>query len=110
MIGKPIFWQVPNDPKAVIGARVAGQPLVKHAPKSRVQQSIQGLAQALYGKPVGRSRSPREQGRVGILRQAMKRLTARPRIAVRRTRNEADNAPGIEPCAGFNKASRSSTA
>jgi pilus assembly protein CpaE len=52
VIGKPIFWQIPNDPKAVIAARVAGQPLVKHAPKSRVQQSIAGLAQALYGKPV----------------------------------------------------------
>jgi pilus assembly protein CpaE len=52
VIGKPIFWQVPNDTKAVIGARVAGHPLLKHAPKSRVQQSIQGLAQALYGKPV----------------------------------------------------------
>lgn len=53
VIGKPIFWQVPNDTKAVIGARVAGHPLVKHAPKSRVQQSIYGLTQALYGKPVG---------------------------------------------------------
>ena len=52
VIGKPIFWQIPNDPKAVIGARVAGHPLAKHAPKSRVQQSIAGLAQALYGKPV----------------------------------------------------------
>lgn len=52
VIGKPIFWQVPNDTKSVIGARVAGQPLVKYAPRSRVQQSIQGLAQALYGKPV----------------------------------------------------------
>jgi len=52
VIGKPIFWQVPNDQKAVIGARVAGQPLIKHAPKSRAQLSIQGLAQALYGKPV----------------------------------------------------------
>jgi pilus assembly protein CpaE len=51
VIGKPIFWQVPNDPKSVIGARVSGQPLVKHAPKSRVQQSIYGLALALYGKP-----------------------------------------------------------
>jgi pilus assembly protein CpaE len=50
VVGKPIFWQVPNDPKAVIGARVAGEPLVKHAPKSRVQQSIGGLAHALYGK------------------------------------------------------------
>lgn len=53
VIGKPIFWQVPNDTKSVIGARVAGHPLVKHAPKSRVQQSIYGLTQALYGKPVG---------------------------------------------------------
>ncbi|MBM3980727.1 MAG: response regulator [Planctomycetes bacterium] len=52
VIGKPIFWQVPNDTKSVIGARVAGHPLVKFAPKSRVQQSIQGLVQALYGKPV----------------------------------------------------------
>jgi pilus assembly protein CpaE len=52
VIGKPIFWQVPNDTKSVIAARVAGQPLVKHSPKSRVQQSIYGLAQTLYGKPV----------------------------------------------------------
>lgn len=52
VIGKPIFWQVPNDPKPVIAARVAGQPLVRHAPKSKAQQSIYGLAQALYGKPV----------------------------------------------------------
>ena len=52
VIGKPIFWQIPNDTKSVIGARVAGHPLVKYAPKSRVQQSIYGLAQALYGKPV----------------------------------------------------------
>jgi pilus assembly protein CpaE len=58
VIGKPIFWQIPNEPKAVIGARVAGHPLVKHAPKSRVQQSIQGLAQTLYGKPVA-GESPR---------------------------------------------------
>ncbi len=55
VIGKPIFWQIPNDPKAVIGARVSGQPLVIHAPKSRVQQSIHGLAQILYGKPVSGS-------------------------------------------------------
>ncbi len=51
VIGKPIFWQVPNEPKVVIASRVAGQPLVKHAPKSRVQQSIHGLSQAIYGKP-----------------------------------------------------------
>jgi pilus assembly protein CpaE len=50
VIGKPIFWQIPNDPKALIAARIAGQPLVRHNPKCRVQQAIVGLAQALGGK------------------------------------------------------------
>jgi pilus assembly protein CpaE len=49
-IGKPIFWQVPNDAKAMIGSRTAGQPLIQHTPKCRAQQSIAGLAQALSGK------------------------------------------------------------
>jgi pilus assembly protein CpaE len=50
VIGRPIFWQVPNDPKSVIQARVAGQPMVKHNPKSKIQQNIQGLAGTLTGK------------------------------------------------------------
>ena len=61
VIGKPIFWQVPNDAKSVIGSRVAGQPLIKFAPKSRVQQSIHGLAQALTGKSPG-GRAARRKG------------------------------------------------
>jgi len=52
VIGKPIFWQVPNEAKPMIGSRVAGQPLVKFAPKSKVQQSFQGLVQALTGRAV----------------------------------------------------------
>jgi pilus assembly protein CpaE len=52
VIGKPIFWQVPNDTKAMIAARVDGQPLVRHNPKSRAQQSIAGLAYTLSGKAV----------------------------------------------------------
>jgi pilus assembly protein CpaE len=50
VIGKPIFWQVPNDARPMIGSRVAGQPLVKFAPKSRAHQSLLGLAQALTGR------------------------------------------------------------
>ena len=50
VIGKPIFWQVPNDSKPMIGSRVAGQPLIKFAPKSRAHQSLLGLAQAITGK------------------------------------------------------------
>jgi pilus assembly protein CpaE len=50
VIGKPIFWQIPNEAKAMIGSRVNGQPLVKFAPRSKVQQSFHGLVQALTGK------------------------------------------------------------
>ena len=50
-IGKPIYWQIPNDSKAMLGSRNAGVPLFEHAPKSKTQQSIAGLAQALGVKP-----------------------------------------------------------
>jgi pilus assembly protein CpaE len=48
-IGKPVFWQIPSDPKAMTDSRNQGVPLLLHAPKSKVQQSIAGLAQALCG-------------------------------------------------------------
>jgi pilus assembly protein CpaE len=50
VIGKPVYWQVPNDSRPMIGSRTAGQPLIKHAPKSRAQQNLQALAHALTGK------------------------------------------------------------
>ncbi len=50
VIGKPIFWQIPNDTKPLIAARVAGAPLIKHSPKCRAQLAIAGLAHALSGK------------------------------------------------------------
>jgi pilus assembly protein CpaE len=46
-IGKPIFWQIPNDAKAMIGSRNAGVPLIQHAPKSKVHAALMGLADAL---------------------------------------------------------------
>lgn len=46
-IGKPIWWQIPNDAKPMLGARVAGVPLIQHAPRCRAQQSIAAMAQAL---------------------------------------------------------------
>ncbi len=52
VIGQPIYWQIPNDSKAVIAARVAGEPLVKHNPRCRAQQSIGTLAQTLAGRPL----------------------------------------------------------
>jgi pilus assembly protein CpaE len=49
-IGKPIYWQIPNDAKAMIGSRNAGVPLVQFAPKSKVNHSISTLAESLCGK------------------------------------------------------------
>src|SRR5262249_37623933 len=49
-IGRPIFWQVPNDYKAMLGARNAGVPLMTHAPKCKAQLSLQQLANTLCGK------------------------------------------------------------
>ncbi len=49
-IGRPVFWQIPNDARAMIESRNAGIPLLQHAPRSKIQQSIAGLAQALSGR------------------------------------------------------------
>lgn len=57
-IGKPIFWQIPNDAKPMLGSRVAGIPLIQHAPRCRAQQSIAGLAQALFGKTANGTPAP----------------------------------------------------
>ncbi|MCE9566570.1 MAG: AAA family ATPase [Planctomycetes bacterium] len=65
VIGKPIFWQIPNDSKSVIGARVAGHPLIKFAPKSAVQKSFVGLSQAMYGKPASGGNKGSKRGWFG---------------------------------------------
>jgi len=52
-IGKPIFWQVPNDYRTMIEARNNGVPLLEQAPKAAVTHSISGLAQALLGEQSG---------------------------------------------------------
>lgn len=49
-LGKPIFWQLPNDSHVLIESRNAGVPLIHFAPRSKLQQSITGLVQALGGK------------------------------------------------------------
>jgi len=48
-IGKEIFWQLPNDYRAMIDARNNGVPLLEQAPKAAITHSIQSLARALSG-------------------------------------------------------------
>jgi pilus assembly protein CpaE len=49
-IGRPVFWEVPNDIHAVSEARDQGVPLATVAPKSKVHQAIHAMALALCGK------------------------------------------------------------
>jgi pilus assembly protein CpaE len=61
-IGKPIYWQIPNEPKPLTESRNQGMPLLNYAPKCKVQQSIAGLAEAVCGKqlqPAGKEKSSR---------------------------------------------------
>jgi pilus assembly protein CpaE len=61
-IGQPVYWQVPNDPRTMLEARNHGQPLLIHAPKSKVHQSIAGLAASLCGREGSSPVSPSRQG------------------------------------------------
>jgi len=49
-IGQPIYWQIPNEERVVNESRKNGVPLLQHAPRSKVQQAIAGLAKALTGR------------------------------------------------------------
>jgi len=61
-IGKPIYWQIPNEPKPLMESRNLGKPLLLYAPKCKVQQSIAGLAEAVCGRqlqPAAKEKSNR---------------------------------------------------
>jgi len=49
-IGKPIYFQLPDDYKSMMGSRNQGIPLLQHAPRSKLHQGIVQLAQILSGK------------------------------------------------------------
>jgi pilus assembly protein CpaE len=50
-IGKPIFWQLPNDYRTMSEVRNNGVPLIEQFPKAAVTQAIIGLAENLCGDP-----------------------------------------------------------
>ena len=61
-IGQPIFWQVPNDFRSMLGARNAGVPLIEHAPKSKIHLSMMELANNLCGKALTEAGKKEKRG------------------------------------------------
>ncbi len=55
-IGRDIFWQIPNDYRVMVEVRNNGVPLLQHAPKAGITNSINQLAAAVSG------RTPDESG------------------------------------------------
>lgn len=47
IVGKPIYWQLPNDYRIMIEARNNGVPLLEQAPKAAITHSLGALAKAL---------------------------------------------------------------
>jgi pilus assembly protein CpaE len=65
-LGRPIFWQIPNDAKAMRSSKNLGVPLLQQAPRSKVWQSIQDLARALCGEPVSPEAAVVKKARKGF--------------------------------------------
>ena len=61
-IGKPIYWQIPNDSRTVIESRNQGVPLITQAPRSKVHQAIAGLALAVIGKEAPQAGKEKSRG------------------------------------------------
>jgi pilus assembly protein CpaE len=49
-IGREIYWQIPNDYRVMVEVRNNGVPLVQHAPKAGITNSIMQLADSLCGR------------------------------------------------------------
>jgi pilus assembly protein CpaE len=61
-IGRQVFWRVPNDYRVMAEVRNNGVPLLEHAPRAALTQSILSLAESLCGDDAGEgdgSLSPR---------------------------------------------------
>ncbi|MBL8799157.1 MAG: pilus assembly protein CpaE [Planctomycetia bacterium] len=51
VIGRPIYWQLPDEYRAMISAWNGAAPLLQTAPRSKVQQALAALAADLCGDP-----------------------------------------------------------
>lgn len=61
-IEQKIFWQIPNDYKAMMGARNAGLALLHHAPRSKAHLSLMQMANHLCGKAEPEKSAPSSGG------------------------------------------------
>jgi pilus assembly protein CpaE len=67
-IGREVFWQLPNDYRTMIDVRNNGVPLLEHAPKAAITQSIMALGDAVSGgEPAGGGKLSESTKKLGKL-------------------------------------------
>lgn len=72
-IKKKIFWSIPDDWKTVSTAINLGEPLLTHAPRSKVRESIRDLAEALHD-PEGYEQRKKEKSKGLLATPALAKL------------------------------------
>jgi pilus assembly protein CpaE len=60
-LGRPIYWQIPNDAKNMRASQSLGVPLVQHAPRCKLWQNMEGLADLLTGKEEPEEAQPKRK-------------------------------------------------
>ena len=50
LLGRPFFWEVPNDHKVMMESRNSGTPMVKSAPVSKIQHNFSDFADEICSK------------------------------------------------------------
>lgn len=53
LLGRPFFWEVPNDHKVMMESRNSGTPMVKSAPVSKIQHNFSDFADEICSKTKG---------------------------------------------------------
>lgn len=64
-VGQDIFWQIPNDYRVMVEVRNNGVPLIEHAPRAGITQSVVNLAAALTGEDSSTTGSHAAGGKPG---------------------------------------------
>ena len=77
-IGREIFWQLPNDYRAMVEVRNNGVPLIEQAPKAAITQSIVAAGRRALRQRRRRSRRGGDAARAVELAQPLARPKPKP--------------------------------
>jgi pilus assembly protein CpaE len=61
IVGQEFFWHLPNDYRVMVEVSNNGVPLIEHAPRAEITQSLIGMSKALCGDDVSRDAATKQR-------------------------------------------------